>query len=117
MFKQLEKAINSKSLNCSKCIIIANVRNPEKSDSTYKLSKDLTINTKSAEHKKSCDKPNKLQDKRRKTFEFIKRTANQHGIKSELFDISALNINFNNSVKGFSSNCFEFESFLCQLLL
>ena len=115
MFKQLDKAIASKAVNCSKCIVIANAR-AESTVSTniHKLSKDLTSNIKPVNQKSSA---NNIQEKRQKTFEFIRKTANQHGMKSELFDVSAININFNNSQKGFSSNSSEFESFLSQLLL
>ncbi|MFO0515245.1 MAG: hypothetical protein ACK5YA_00160 [bacterium] len=118
MFKQLDKAIISKALNISKCIIIVNVRSPEMIvPNIHKVSKDLTSNIKPLNHKSSNAKQNNFLDKRQKTYDYIKKTAVQYGIKSELFDITCLNINFNNTLKGFSSNSTEFEVFLSQLLL
>lgn len=124
MFKQLEKAISSQAVNCSRCIVIANIKNPESSvnlNNVFNIKKECNDLTSNINHnrnqKKSGGKNNKLQEKRLKTFEYIKRTSSQYGIKSELFDISVLNINFNNNLKGFSSNSSEFESFLSRLLL
>lgn len=128
MFKQVEKAISSQAVSCSKCILIANIKNSDcivslsSVSNIKKVCNELTSNTSNINNvnrnpKKSEANNNKLQEKRLKTFELIKKTSNQHGIKSELFDISLLNINFNNNLKGFSSNSSEFESFLSNLLL